>query len=53
MILAVFVASLLTAIIGAVLIIPRLHRAGITGKDMHKPRRNKIPQGRAGEASGR
>ena len=38
MILAVFVASLLTAIIGVVLLIPRLHRAGITGRDMNKPR---------------
>ena len=47
MILAVFAASLLTAIIGVVLLIPRLHRAGITGKDMNKPRRNKIPRGRA------
>jgi len=36
MILAVFVASLLTTVIGAILLIPRLHRAGITGKDMHK-----------------
>jgi len=36
MILAVFAASLLTAVMGAVLLIPRLHRAGITGKDMHK-----------------
>jgi len=36
MILAVFVASLLTAVIGAVLLIPRLQRAGITGKNMHK-----------------
>ena len=40
MILAVFVASLLTAGMGALLLIPRLHRAGITGKDMNKPRRN-------------
>jgi len=47
MILAVFGASLLTAIIGVVLLIPRLHRARITGKDMNKPRRNKIPRGRA------
>ena len=38
MILAVFAVSLLTAIIGVVLLIPRLHRAGITGKDMNKPR---------------
>ncbi len=37
MILAIFGASLLTAIIGARLLIPRLHRAGITGRDMHKP----------------
>jgi len=37
MILAVFVASLLTAGMGALLLIPRLHRAGITGQDMHKP----------------
>ena len=36
MILAVFAASLLTAVIGAVLLIPRLQRAGITGRDMHK-----------------
>ena len=36
MITAVFVASLLTAGIGVVLLIPRLRRAGITGKDMHK-----------------
>jgi len=36
MILAVFGASLLTAIIGVVLLIPRLHRSGITGKDMYK-----------------
>ena len=40
MILAVFVASLLTAIIGVFLLIPRLHRAGIAGRDMNKPRRN-------------
>ena len=40
MILAVFVASLLTAIIGVFLLIPRLHRAGITGRDMNKPHRN-------------
>jgi len=46
MILAVFGASLLTAIIGVFLLIPRLHRAGITGRDMNKPRRNKIPRGR-------
>jgi len=36
MILAVFVASLLTAGMGALLLIPRLHRAGIVGRDMHK-----------------
>ena len=36
MILAVFAASLLTAVIGAILLIPRLHRARIVGKDMHK-----------------
>jgi len=36
MILAVFAASLLTAVLGTLLLIPRLHRAGITGKDMHK-----------------
>ena len=45
MILAVFVASLLTTIIGVVLLIPRLHRAGIVGRDMNKPRRNKILRG--------
>jgi len=42
MILAVFAASLLTAIIGVFLLIPRLHRAGITGRDMNKPRRNLV-----------
>ena len=36
MITAVFVASLLTAIIGVVLLIPRLHRPEIVGRDMHK-----------------
>jgi len=36
MILAVFAASLLTAIIGVVLLIPRLHRPEIVGRDMHK-----------------
>ncbi len=36
MILAVFTASLLATIAGVVLLIPRLHRAGITGRDMHK-----------------
>ena len=36
MILTVFAASLLTAVIGTILLIPRLHRAGITGRDMHK-----------------
>ncbi|MCK4599754.1 hypothetical protein KAU37_08070, partial [Candidatus Bipolaricaulota bacterium] len=36
MILAVFVASLLTAGMGALLLIPRLHRTGIVGRDMHK-----------------
>jgi len=36
MILAVFAASLLTTVIGALLLIPRLHRAGILGKDVHK-----------------
>ena len=36
MILAVFVASLLTALVGVLALVPRLQRAGITGKDMHK-----------------
>jgi len=40
MILAVFAASLLTAVLVTLLLIPRLHRAGITGKDRNKPRRN-------------
>jgi len=49
MILAVFAASLLTAVIGAVLLIPRLHRAGITGQDMHKPGKPRgAGDGRAG-----
>lgn len=46
MILASFGASLLVTIVAVILLIPRLHRAGITGKDMNKPRRNKIPRGR-------
>lgn len=37
MILVVFEASLLVSIVGVVLLIPRLHWAGITGQDMHKP----------------
>jgi UDP-N-acetylglucosamine--dolichyl-phosphate N-acetylglucosaminephosphotransferase len=36
MVLAVFAASLLTAIIGVCLLKPRLQRAGIVGRDMHK-----------------
>jgi len=37
MVLAVFGVSLLVSIAGVVLLIPRLHRAGIAGRDMHKP----------------
>jgi len=37
MVLAPFGAALFVTIVGAILLIPRLHRAGITGKDMHKP----------------
>ena len=44
MILAVFAASLLTAVIGAILLIPRLHRAGIVGKDMHKLGKPPVPK---------
>ena len=44
MILAVFAASLLTAIIAVFLLIPRLHRAGITGKDMHKVGKPPVPE---------
>ncbi len=37
MILAPFGASLLVTVVAVVLLIPRLHHAGIVGKDMHKP----------------
>jgi len=46
MLLAPFGAALLVAVVAVVLLVPRLHRAGITGRDMNKPRRNKIPRGR-------
>jgi len=36
MLLAPFGAALLVAVVAVVLLIPRLHRAGIVGKDMHK-----------------
>ena len=36
MILAVSTASMLMAVIVVLLLTPRLHRAGITGTDMHK-----------------
>jgi len=39
MILAVSAASLLAAVIEAVLLIPRLHRTGITGTDVSEPHR--------------
>ena len=38
MILVVFAASLLTAVISVCVLLPRLHRAGITGRDMNEPR---------------
>ncbi len=44
MIPAVFAASLLTTVIGVVLLIPRLQRAGITGKDMHKAGKPPVPE---------
>ena len=49
MILVAFGAALLVAVVAVVLLVPRLQRAEIVGRDMHKPRRNKIPQGRAGK----
>ncbi len=36
MIIVLFVASMLAAIVATVLLIPRLRQAGIVGKDMHK-----------------
>ncbi|MCK4393926.1 hypothetical protein KAX17_13570 [Candidatus Bipolaricaulota bacterium] len=36
MVLAPFGAALLVAVVAVVLLVPRLHRAGIVGWDMHK-----------------
>lgn len=37
MLVAPFVMSMLTAVVGAIFLIPRLHKAGIVGMDVHKP----------------
>ena len=44
MILAPFGASLLVTIVAVTLLIPRLHRARIVGKDMHKPGRPEVAE---------
>ena len=44
MILAPFGASLLVTIVVVTLLIPRLHRARIVGKDMHKPGRPEVAE---------
>jgi UDP-N-acetylglucosamine--dolichyl-phosphate N-acetylglucosaminephosphotransferase len=44
MVLAAFGASLLTAVVGVILLVPRLHRAGIVGKDMHKHEKPEVAE---------
>ena len=44
MILAPFVAALFVTIIAVILLVPRLRRAGIMGKDMHKPGRPEVTE---------
>jgi len=44
MVLAPFGAALLVAVVAVVLLVPRLHRAGIVGRDMHKPGKPEVAE---------
>ena len=44
MIFAVLVASFLGSFVTVPVLIPRLRRAGIVGRDMHKPGQPEIPE---------
>ena len=44
MVLAPFGAALLVSVVAVVLLIPRLNRAGIVGRDMHKLRKPPVAE---------